>query len=125
MVMVNYLDFGRIEQLSSRDGESGMIGNQIIKLQEETGEVGAAYLACVGAENASASSTGKDRPDLALIEEVLDTMIVAADIINALTTDEMSEEVRELAERKLTKWESKLNNAEARRKQEDLKEFIK
>ena len=125
--MKGYLDFEKIEELSAIDGESNRdnLANQIIKLQEETGGVASAYLAYVGAENASASSLSKAKLDLELLEEVIDTMIVCADIVNSMTDDNMQSSVKDLADRKLLKWSSKLSNIEARKKETLMTEFIK
>jgi len=123
--MKGYLDFDKIRELSGRDGESGAIHRQIIKLQEEVGETSAAYLAYVGAGNASATSLNKDDLRMELLEEVLDTMIVGADLVNALSVPGDEKEVKDLADRKLLKWSSKLSNIEARKREARMMEFIK
>ena len=125
--MKGYLDFDRIEELSAIDGESTRknLASQVIKLQEETGEVASAFLAYVGAENASGSSLEKVNLHHEVLEEVIDTMIVCADIINSMVEDEDLEAMKDLVDRKLLKWSSKLSNIEARKKETLMEEFIK
>jgi NTP pyrophosphatase (non-canonical NTP hydrolase) len=98
----NYIDFERVEMLSAHDTNSGIIlANKIIKLGEETGEVSQAYLQFVGSANVSKSASGSD-----LIEECMDVINVAMDIINAIGISD--EDAKEIFDKKLNKWESKL-----------------
>jgi len=131
--MTGYLDFDRIEHLGLMEVNVSELPTQVIKLQEEAGEVAAAYLAYAGTNNASGSALKEEDLYSALLEEVIDVMIVCADIVNKMTIDEDEHGVfydgeaklKKLVDRKLTKWGSKQNLRHAKEKMEKIETFLK
>lgn len=97
----------RIKKLTKGDMEVP-IYQKIIKLGEESGEVSQAFLELDGAKNVSASASTEDKV-MEVIEECGDTINVALDIIFALQKqhDINQEDIRNLFDSKLDKWERK------------------
>lgn len=104
--MNNILDLERLKQITLSSIPIHM-GERLIKLSEESGEACSAYLAFSGSINASKSESGTKE---AFAEEVLDTIIVAYDILVHLNIH--NETLSAIADRKLTKWDSKLTKRE-------------
>lgn len=100
----NYVNYDRIEKLSNMDNTVNF-SSKVLKLSEEAGEVAQATLKYIGSKNVSKSADVKD-PKMLVLEELCDTINVAVDIINALDVTE--DEVIQMFEKKLDKWESKL-----------------
>lgn len=94
----DYIDFERVKELSEIDKDVEL-SDKVVKLFEEGGELAQAVLAFKGAKNKSASASGDV---LEVVEEALDVMNVAADIINIMDVD--SKTIREISDRKLSKW---------------------
>ena len=102
----NYIDLERIEGLSEKDKKIEL-AHKAIKLSEETGEFSQAMLKFLGSKNVSKSADSNNIRSLVL-EELCDTINVAADLINAIGfTDE---ECYTMFQKKLDKWESKQKN---------------
>lgn len=82
---------------------------KMAKLMEEVGELNQAYLAREQAANAS--KTAKEKPDLDMevIEEAIDSMLVAFDITMAASSAKglSIEEIQSVVDRKIEKWLSK------------------
>ncbi len=104
--MLKFVDENRIQKLC--DGDSFVpLHQKVIKLQEETGEVGQAFLKLDKAKNVSASADCEDPVEL-VIEECCDVINVAIDLIMALNkTGNYEYYTREIFQKKLDKWESK------------------
>jgi len=99
----NYIDYELLERLSVGDSNIEL-SYKVIKLGEEAGEVGHAFLAYVGSKNASKSALNGDLREN-ILEESCDVMNIAMDIINVMGfTDE---EVKAMFLKKLKKWEHK------------------
>jgi NTP pyrophosphatase (non-canonical NTP hydrolase) len=112
MSTVIFFDELRLKSLSNADKDVPLY-QKIIKLQEEIGEVAQEFLAFDGAKNASKSAKGDK-----LLEEVIDVLIVAKDIINAMADKSSTpvDEIVELCNTKLDKWYNKTlkyNNIES------------
>lgn len=100
----NFIDFEKIEKLTEQDKD---ISNEfrIIKLQEEVGELSAAFLKYKKISNSSASSNGSREH---LLEELCDVLNVTLDLVNAFEFDD--EESKIMFDKKLLKWEKKVIN---------------
>lgn len=105
--MTTVLDLDRLHKITSSSIPIGM-GERLLKLSEESGEACSAYLAYSGSVNASKSETGTVSN---LAEEVIDTIIVAYDILVHLGID--ADKLKDIANVKLTKWESKVIKKES------------
>jgi len=97
----NYINFEKIERLTEQDKDVP-IAYRAIKLSEETGEFSQAVLRLLGSKNVSASA-GNLKEDV--LEELCDVLNVTVDLINILGFSD--EEVQEMFEKKLNKWEAK------------------
>jgi NTP pyrophosphatase (non-canonical NTP hydrolase) len=99
---MNYINNQRVIEIERKSNLS--LQDKAIKLAEETGEVAKEVLALGQAANKSKSAEGTMS---ALAEECIDTIIVAKSLI--ISSGLSEEELKEIADRKLNKWESKLN----------------
>ncbi len=95
-----------------RNPDERNVLRRIVKLNEETGEVSEAYLGATSEANLK----GKTWDDV--IEELADTIIVAADIVftdfqgEDLMPDQLEERLTDMIRHKLTVWESKQQRQE-------------
>lgn len=103
--MNNLINMDFLREVSDRDENPLYL--KIIKLSEEAGEVSAAFLDLDASPNASASAS-TDNPRSAVIEEVCDTILVSMDILYSLGATDT--EIREMMDRKLSKWNKKFHN---------------
>lgn len=97
----------KVKELTIKDSKNSL-ERKLMKIGEECGELNQAALAYVGASNASRGSTGfSDRElRLNLLEEACDVLNSTMNVIfNEKFTDA---EIRNMFDRKLSKWESKL-----------------
>lgn len=100
----NFIDFEKIEYLTNKDKD---IPNEfkILKLQEEVGELSAAFLKYRKISNSSASSNGSKEH---ILEELCDVLNITIDLINAFEFED--EETKIMFDKKLYKWENKVIN---------------
>ena len=105
-----FIDWKRLEKLSAGNVDIQVsMAEKGLKLSEETGELSAELLAYIGSKNVSASSNIGNFKELtnAVLNEAMDVLNVTLDIINSLgVTDEQA---RDMFDKKLDKWESKVN----------------
>lgn len=105
--MKDYINFEKLEELSELDDDVQLY-QKVIKLQEEAGELAQAFLAYDGSKNASKSGI---KIIEGMIEEACDVTNVILDIINKIESeypDYAPELIREMFDKKLRKWESKI-----------------
>ena len=95
------VDYNKIKRLDEMD--SLTLTDKGLKLSEETGEALAEILSYIDANNKSKSAKGT--PEV-LAEELIDVIIVAKSAI--LNTGLSSEELNDIVDAKLDKWESKI-----------------
>lgn len=95
------VDYNKIKRLDDMD--SLTLTDKGLKLSEETGEALAEILSFINASNKSKSAKGTPE---ALAEELIDVIIVAKSAI--LNTGLSSEELNDIVDAKLDKWESKI-----------------
>lgn len=95
------VDYSKVEELCKRDNLTLLMKS--VKLGEEAGEASAEVLAAVEAPNRSRSAVGTPE---ALAEEILDTIIVAKSML--VDTGLSVEALEQIANKKLAKWESKI-----------------
>jgi len=111
--MKQYLNDDNINKIIelSKNDEDVELYEKIIKLQEEVGEVAAAFLALNLSYNASNSAKSNSIPELYknLVEEIVDSTIVCMDLLNAFDGSKLitEEYIDELFSNKLKKWEFK------------------
>lgn len=103
--MIGYIDEERVQRLSLGDKDVPLY-QKILKVSEESGELSQAFLKFDKSKNTSASAASGPE---AVLEEVLDIMNCAMDIVNYMTKDNeyLEEYVRNTFQAKLDKWESK------------------
>lgn len=98
----NYIDYEKAARLGAGDTDVQLYA-KVIKLQEEAGEVGQAFLCFDQQPNVSASA--KDVDGFGVLEECCDVINCAMEVINAMGfTDEQA---KEMFDKKLDKWEAK------------------
>ena len=98
----DYIDFNKLGNLSEIDNGVEM-SSKVIKLSEEVGELSQAFLKYIGSKNVSASAGENTKENM--LEETLDSIIVAMDIVNALGFEDI--EVKNMFNKKLSKWDAK------------------
>ena len=103
--MPEIIDIEKLRQLVDED--LAQMYRKVIKLGEESGETMAAFLDWDKSPNVSASSRS-DNPREALMEEAVDTMLCAMDVIVSLGYT--NTEIRQMADRKMDKWQNKIKN---------------
>lgn len=105
----NYLHLKRVHKLSKGDMKLGIpLYQKMIKIQEELGEASQAFLEYDEGKNVSASASTDDK-ELALLEELYDTMNCTMDAINHIThkRKDLQKKMVDLCDSKLDKWERK------------------
>lgn len=97
------INMALIRRLSNTDLRQ--LYRKVMKMQEESGEAAAAFLAFDGSPNVSASAITDDPRD-ALFEESVDTVLCALDVIVSLGYSD--EEIQAMFDSKLAKWRGKV-----------------
>lgn len=97
------LNLPRLNKISKKSYST--LPEKALKLSEEVGELAQVVLAKIGATNVSKSGQS-DNIDKKILEETIDVIIVALDLVNSLNCPDFV--FKDLINQKLSKWEAKL-----------------
>ena len=102
-------DFTKLIEECIKADQNNSVENKLLKLGEEVGELNRAWLALVGANNASRDA---NKNEVEVMEEAIDVFIVIYDIIRNLEKklNISQDKTEKILEKKIKKWYKKIQS---------------